>query len=146
MMNISDRDRRILLWGLPIIALLIVAMMAKNLLSAQRQASVELQRASEDTVWMQAQMAFSDNRESNCSDSLPSMDSLRNLAQQRGVDLTVYESETGNALQLHIARAPGNQALSLLRQLSCSGWRIQHVDFTSQSEGEVISGSARLQR
>jgi len=141
--SLSERDRKVLLLALPLVALLAVALVIKALVGEHRQSAEKLDLVLEDIAWLQAQRDSLAQLNQACGRASWSDSTVRRLATRYGLNL--QQSSRGESLALTIEAGHGNQVIAFLNDLECQGARVQSVSLKTVDDGGAVKGSAVIQ-
>jgi type II secretory pathway component PulM len=149
--SLSERDQKVIRWGAPLIALLVVYLLiAQPLLDrASRISSTHAQLRS-DLIWLLGQREHMERVNSYCPLSFdPTTDTAAEavvIAQARrlGMNPRIETSATGYVLKMD--SASGNAVLSLARELACRGLRLSELEIhRTAQDNDLISANMELQ-
>lgn len=142
--NLSARDRKILLWSVPIVALLLVALLAKSLLGERQQATADLDLVLEDLAWLQTQKDSMAQLNQGCAKSPWNDGTINRLAAKHGVTLSTQAEDSG-AVRMVIEAGHGNRVIAFLNDLECQGARVEELTLETLDQQGAVKGSAVVQ-
>lgn len=156
-LSLQDQEKRILKYGVPVIALLILYLLViQPLASTYFSRQSEMSQRVEDLVWIRDQREHLQRLNTSCDLRGPifSEDTFRTdieaAARRFGMAPVVRELPQAAGYQLQITNAEGNRILSLVRMLSCSGVRVSQLEIqktpvNAQSEDGEFSANLSIE-
>ena len=142
--RLSPRDRRILLWAVPLILLLVVLLATRSLVAERREAAAGLERVLEDIAWLQAQRDALAGAQTGCVPGTWTETTPENLAAGFGVRFSRAPAG-GPAVSLTLEAVHGNRVIAFLRELECQGARMEMLELDTVDDQGTVTGRVRLQ-
>ena len=140
--NLTPRDRLILTWSLPVIALLAIVLLVRPLFSHQGQVAAEIETALEDIAWLQAQRGSLGQARPGCAKVVWSDQVIDRTAARYGIALAQQGGD--DELQLAISSGQGNQVLAFLGDLECQGASVTSLSLETRDDQGAVQGRVTL--
>ena len=151
--GLAKQEQRLLLFGVPVIALLILyILLLQPLASGYLQRKTELAERRDDLVWLGEQMALLQRTNTACDPRGDIIDGARFavdvpvLGQRYGLNLQVQRDGNSPAFMLTSNSALGDRALAFVQALACAGLEVQLLDLqTDEATPTYVRLSLRAQ-
>ena len=140
-LNLTDRDRRILRLSIPVVAVLLVLIVARGLWHQRQGAAEHLERTLEDVAWMQARGSAIASQAGGCRGGELNAKTIVSMASGYGIDGKV-EPVVSGAVQLEVSSVAGNRMLDLVAEIQCRGGRVSALELVADGVPGQVSGKA----
>lgn len=147
----TQQEQRILVWGVPLILLLVIYLvLIQPLASAWIERNKLVKERMDDLQWLRGQALLIERSNTSCDprEELLTLESIeaemQNLARRLSLSAQIRSVAGSDAWQVTLANAAGNRVLGYVRLLSCGGVRATSLDFEVANVGD-LTGTATLQ-
>ncbi len=150
--SLAEQEQRILLFGSPLIVLLLLYLVLIHPLgTAYFARQAELQDRYEDLLWVRDQRQILERLNTSCDLRTPVF-SQQNLQADievaaRRLGIVPVTTAQGSGYRFQIASAEGNRILNLVRLLGCGGARVTSLEMQMLGEDSTeLSAIIRIER
>lgn len=152
--GLSERDRRVVNWGAPVILLLVIYLLiGRPLLNYYLQAAATHESLRSNILWLADQQQHLQRINSYCSATIEPVAEadlefvVTGQARRLGLQPSYSSPEQANMLDFELRNAPGNAVLTLARELACRGMVLDSLNMTASEAGQgMVNATLELRQ
>ncbi|MBT5331499.1 MAG: hypothetical protein HOL48_06950 [Porticoccaceae bacterium] len=151
--SLQEQEKRILLFGTPIILMLVLYLLLfQPLGSAYFSRQSEIADRREDLAWVRDQRSILERVNTSCDFRTPVFPveeyeaEVEATARRFGLNPVISSHRGGTGFELQFTAADGNRVLSLVRALSCGGIKVTALQMQQlEIESNELAASLNLE-